>query len=129
MKAQIKVNANLIVEAEAESQKDLFKAISSAHEIFGEKECGLCQSKDIYPAWRISTRVTGKKTEEFNYPEWRCRACRAKLSLGTINDETGTLFPVRKLLPNGQPAGKDEKDKAVYGGHNGWHKYVGEPKE
>lgn len=127
MKAQVKVSPNLIVEVESPKQKDLFKAIASAHEVFGEKECGLCHSKDISPAWRTVTVIKGKKTETYEYPEWHCRECRARFSLGTINDDTGTLYPIRKLLPNGQPAGKEEKDKATYGPHNGWSKYKGDP--
>ena len=126
MKAQVKVSPTVIIELDLPKQKDLFKAMASAHEVFGEKECGLCKSTNIGPIWRTATKMVGKKQEFYDYPEYHCRDCRARLALGTINDDTGTLFPIRKLLPNGQPAGKDEKDKAVYGSHNGWSKYKNE---
>lgn len=123
MKAQVKVSPSVILEIEAPKQKDLFKAMASAHEVFGEKECGLCKSTNIFPVWRTATKTTGKKIETFEYPEYHCKDCRARFSLGVINDDTGTLFPKRKLLPNGQPPAKGEEDKAVYGPHNGWSKY------
>src|SRR5262245_6341557 len=127
MKAQVKVNSNIIIELEAPKQKDLFKAIASAHEVFGEKECGLCKSKEIIPVWRNVTVVKGKKTESYEFPEYHClnSACRARLSLGTLNDDTGTLYPHRRLLPNGKPPGKDSRDQAKYGSHRGWTKFKG----
>lgn len=125
MKAQVKVSPTIIVDIEAEKQKDLFKAIASAHEVFGEKQCGLCESTHIVPVWRTSTKVTGKKVETFEYAEYHCKDCRARFSLGVINDQTGTLFPIRKLLPNGQPYSKSTKHLAVHGKHNGWSKYNG----
>jgi hypothetical protein len=96
--------------------------------VFGEKECGLCKGTDIVPAWRTATRVKGKTVETFEFPEYHCQnpQCRARLSLGTINDPTGTLFPQRRLMPNGKvPGKKDDKSLAKYGPHNGWTKYKG----
>lgn len=126
MKIQVKVSPAVIVELEAAKQKDLFKLMASAHEVFGEKCCGLCKSTDIVPRWRTATRVEGKKVETFEFPEYHCQnpKCRARLALGTINDDTGTLFPQRRLLPNGKvPGKKDNKDQASYGPHNGWSTY------
>lgn len=127
MKAQVKVSPTTILEIEAPKQKDLFKAMASAHEVFGEKACGCCKGTDIVPVWRTVTVVKGKKTETYEFPEYHCRSqgCFARLSLGTMNDDSGVLFPKRRLLPNGKPPGKDEGDKATYGPHNGWTKYKG----
>jgi hypothetical protein len=127
VKAQAKVGPNLIVELEAAKQKDLFKALASAHEVFGEKECGLCKSKEIVPVWRTVTVVKGKKQETFEFPEYHCQnqQCRARLSMGTMNDDSGTIYPKRKLLANGKPPGKDDGDQATYGTHRGWTKYRG----
>lgn len=136
MKAQVKVNSTTIVEVEAGKQKDLFKAIASAHEVFGEKKCGLCGGTDILPVWRTVTTVKGKKTETYEYPEYHCQGvaqgkrCGARLALGTINDDSGTLYPTRKLLPNGQPVTKEQRDKGetgTYGAHRGWHRFVAKP--
>lgn len=126
MKATLKVHPSLVLEISIDKQKDLFKALASAQEVFGEKECGLCKSTNIVFAWRTATKMVGKKQEFYDYPEMHCKDCRARLAFGTIHDDTGTLFPTRKLLPNGQPAPKADKDKAVFGTHNGWSKYKGE---
>lgn len=136
MKAQVKVSPSVVVEVEAPKQKDLFKTMASMFEVFGVKKCGLCGSPDIVPVWRSVTKVEGKKMETFEYPEYHCkdhledgRRCGARLALGTINDDTGTLFPIRKLVdtPQGQrPPNKDEKKagKGAFGPHEGWHRFV-----
>lgn len=135
MKAQVKVSPGLIIEVEASKQKDLFKAIASAHEVYGQPICGLCGSTDVVPVHRTVTTVKGKKPETFEYAEFHCRGkhqgkrCGARLALGNINDDTGTLFPIRKLVNDGErPANKAEKDAGndgEYGTHNGWHRYSG----
>lgn len=126
MKIQFKVRANTVIELEAGKQKDLFKMMASAQEVFGDKCCGLCKSEQIYPAWRTATKIDGRKVEVFDFPEMRCSGCGAKLTFGTINDDTGTLFPQRRLLPNGKPPGKADGDQAKYGDHNGWTRWRGE---
>lgn len=137
MKVTVKVNPTTTVEVEGSKQKDLFKAVASAHEVFGEKKCGLCGSADIVQAWRPVTVVKGKKTETFEFPEYQCQSlykdadgkykrCGARLALGTINDDTGTLFPIRKLVDGKRPATKEEKDAGnggTYGPHKGWHRW------
>jgi hypothetical protein len=138
VKAQVKVTPTTIVEVEAAKQKDLFKAIASAHEVFGEKRCGLCGSTEIVPAWRTVTVVKGKKTETYEYPEYHCHGkdengqrCGARLALGTINDESGTLYPTRKLKEDGQPLTKEDRDAGIegrYGRHQGWHRWKKEDK-
>jgi hypothetical protein len=145
MKAQVKVTPSTIVEVEGGKQKDLFKAIASAQEVFGEKKCGLCGSENIRTVWRTVTTVKGKKTETFEFPEYRCQGklddgkfCNGKLSLGTINDDTGTLYPQRRLLLDDRPwdmgrtPTKAERDQGIsgdYGRHNGWTRYRGKPEE
>jgi len=127
MKAQFKVSPKLIIELEEDTQDDLFKAIASATEVFGDKVCGLCGGVELTFAWRTAE---DKKGDKHDYPELRCENsnCYAHLGFGKLNDKSGNLFPHRKLLPNGKSPGKDDpdKDKAVYGKHNGWTKYRGE---
>jgi hypothetical protein len=122
MKAQFKVNPRLIVEVEAETQKDLFKEIASAAEVFGEKKCGLCGSEQITFAHRTVTK--GKKTYE--YPEYHCESCHARLSMGSMQ-EGGALFPIRKLVKDGSDKGKPSREEGEYGNHQGWTKYRGNP--
>lgn len=150
IKLQEKVSPTTIVELEAAKQKDLFKLRASAHEVFGEKQCGLCKSNDIRPVWRVVTSLKNpRKPETFEFPEYHCQGllendgkrkrCGAKLSLGTINDDTGTLFPQRRLIfdkgvpPDmGRLPTKAEKEKGIngdYGPHNGWTRYKGKPEE
>lgn len=138
MEAQVKVGAATIIKVEAAKQKDLFKAIASAHEVFGEKCCGLCGSANITPVWRVVTVVKGKKTETYEYPEYHCQGrldsgkrCGGRLSMGTINDDSGTLYPNRKLREDGQPVAKEDRESGVegkYGPHNGWYRYQPEHK-
>lgn len=136
MKCQVKVSPSTIVEVEGAKQKDVFKAIASAHEVFGEKQCGCCGSTNIVPAWRTVTVLKGKKSETYEFPEYHCKAvndggrrCGARLSLGTINDDTGTLFPQRKLVDGKRPPTKKEKEAGIngdYGPTQGWTIYRGE---
>ena len=47
MKAELKVRGNLTIELDGEKQRDLFRAIASAQEVFGERCCGKCGSSDL----------------------------------------------------------------------------------
>lgn len=116
MKALVRTNFATF-EITAETQKDLFKQISQVYEVFGENSCGLCGSEEIVPVWR--TVPQGKKIYE--YPEYKCAKCNAKLSMGCMM-EGGGLFPKRKLDPNGKP----DLEHGTYGEHRGWTKYRGE---
>jgi hypothetical protein len=104
------------VEVEGENPKNLFSAISRAYEVFSEPCCGLCGKDDIRPVVRVVT--SGKKT--FEYFEYQCNSCFAKLSLGQSN-EGGGLFPKRKLDKEGKP----DLQNGEYGPHRGWTKYRG----
>jgi phage FluMu protein Com len=86
MKAQLKVRGNLTIEVEAEQQKDLFRVLAGAQEVFGEKNCGKCKSGDVL--FRVRT-VKG-----LEFFELVCGRCRAVLQLG-VHREGGTLFPRR----------------------------------
>ena len=115
---QIKLaGGSRIVKVIGETQRDAFEAMAGACEVFGETTCGLCGSANIRPVHRIADR--------FHFYEYHCQepGCRARLSLSQINDSTGNLFPVRKLMPNGKP----NFQRGDYGPHRGWTKYKGEP--
>lgn len=120
MKATVRM-ANIDIEVEAETQRDLFREVARAVEIFGESKCGLCGCEAIVPVWR--NVQNGKKA--FEYAEMRCTnaACRATLSYGMAM-EGGGMFPKRKLDKDGKP---DNESGTWGGGHNGWTKYRGEP--
>lgn len=120
MKAQIKVG-NLVVEAEGSTQEDLFMEVASVHEVFGETHCGLCNSNNVRPNVRVATVQKGKKLETYTYCEMQCCSCGASLSYGKRNDDTGRLFPKRKLDDKGKP----DLENGDYGKHRGWTKYRG----
>jgi len=126
VKAQFKVSPTLTIEIDAAKQKDLFKALASVQESFGERECGLCRGP-VIPIWRKASKQVGKKIEEYEYPEWKCTKCPGRKSMGTINDDTGTLFPINKMSPTtGMPLSKKEKDAGVEGvwsQTNGYYKW------
>lgn len=123
LQAQVKVGPHTIITVTAETQKELFKEIASAHEVFGERKCGLCGTEGIIPVHRTVTK--GKKTYE--YPEYHCpnRACRARLSLGSMQ-EGGQLFPIRKLTAEGKPS---REEGTFDPRHMGWTRYKGKPGE
>ena len=100
-------------EIEGNTPKDLFKALSETQEVFGEQTCGLCQGTNL----RFVTRVVGK----FSYHELLCNDCQGKLAFGQNNNDSGHLFPKRKLDKHGKP----DMDKGTLGEHNGWTKYRG----
>jgi hypothetical protein len=117
MKAIYQVRPDLSVEVEGETQKDLFRELAGAAEIFGERQCGLCGSGEIAPVYRTVTQ--GKKC--FEYPEWHCHACGGRLALGSMM-EGGRLFPHRKLDASGKP----DREHGMSGKHHGWTLYRGD---
>jgi ribosomal protein L40E len=103
----------LHVEVEAETQFELLEEIGRAQEVFGDSQCGLCQSNNL----RYRVREVEKNGEEFRYPELTCRACYARLAFGQ-EKKGGRLFPIRKLNQQGLP----DRKTGSWGDHNGWHR-------
>lgn len=122
---------NGTMEVEGETQKDLFKEMAGAYEVFGEEKCGLCGCDNIRPVIRKN-----KAEEEFF--EYQCggfievnengkkvrKACRAYLYLGQ-NKKGGGLFPVRALDEEGKP----DREHGKFGAHRGWSRYRGPKKD
>jgi len=131
MKAQLKVRTNLIIEAEGETEADLFENISSAQEVFEHEKCGHCGGVDL-------RFVVRQDDEENKYYELHCRdtRCRARLPFGQAKKPKGKLYPKRKFESLG-PAEKEQRkaekeytDKHFgYLANNGWYKYKGEHKD
>lgn len=117
MKCTYTVRPGLTIEVEGETQKDLFRELAGATEVFGEPSCGLCGGTYLVPVWRNVTQ----KNKTFEYPEWRCVGCQAKLSMGCTM-EGGRLFPHRKLDADGKP----DRENGTWGKHAGWTHYRGE---
>jgi hypothetical protein len=117
MKAIRQIGNGLQFEAEADSQLGLFKALADIdktyQEVFGEKQCGCCQSNNIFFNERNVEKEDAKtkKVKKYQYFEMKCRDCWATLSFGQ-HQEGDTLFPKRKL-ENG------EFDKE----HRGWKRW------
>jgi hypothetical protein len=99
------------------------KAWLATRDIEEERCRGLCGKEDLLPSYRTVTK--GKKSYE--YAEWACTnpKWRARLSLGTSNDEAAWLFPIRKLTAEGKP----HRETGSYGPHLGWTRFRGEAKE
>lgn len=110
-------NGKVSVEIEAESQKEVFAKLSSVQEVFMEPCCGACGG-DYKFVYRTASKVVGKKTETYEYPELQCvnKDCKCRLGFGTINDNTGTLFPKRGFM-------NEETGKYEWIGKNGWAKF------
>jgi hypothetical protein len=125
MKALIHLK-NFTIEIEEETQKELFESISRTQEVFGNDKCYLCGCEELRFVVRRVMKTEGKKQMECTYHEIHCtnHDCRAKLAISQ-NLTGGTLYPIRKLLPNGQPA---TGAKAVEGKWKdaGWSRYRGE---
>lgn len=121
------------IKVAADTQKELFKEMASAYEVFNEQRCGLCGCKFIEMCVR-------KNKDEEDFYEYQCRGlvegepgkpklpCRAYLYVGS-NKKGGHLFPVRKLVEAGPEAGKPCREKGAFGRHNGWTRYRGQPKD
>jgi ribosomal protein L40E len=120
-KAQVKTAPGLIIEVTGATQKDLFKAIAGAQEVFSEKECGLCHSTDLL----YKHRTAGP--QKYTYYEVVCRDCDARLSFGQSTDLV-TLFAKRKLTVGGVPGEPGAKGCSL-GTHKGWTKYKGDAHE
>lgn len=116
LKLNKKLNNFVTIQAEGETQLDLFKAVARAEEVFGEHSCGKCNSESI--SFRVRVVQDGKKTYE--YPELVCNSCYAKLSFGQM--EGGELFPVRFQREDGEYV-KDNNGKYIPKGTRGWTKY------
>jgi hypothetical protein len=88
MEAQYKTrNGNLTVKVTGETQKDIFRELARAQDVFEcETECGLCQSAQI----KFSVRTV----DDNEYYTLRC-ACGAEFSFGQ-HKKGGSLFPKRK---------------------------------
>ncbi len=69
-----KTIGNLTVEFEGETQKDIFKQLSSLEEVFGEKVCGKCGSENL--------RFIVRENDGNEFYELRCLDCGAKLAFG-----------------------------------------------
>jgi len=100
MKVQYKVNPQTIIEQEVGNQKDAFQFLAEVNEVFGESQCGKCDSTDL----KFVTREAAKGTQVFRFYEVHCKKCFARLQYG--QHSTGeTLFPKRQdedknWLPN-----------------------------
>lgn len=96
MQVRLKVSENVWVEANGDTQTDVFEQLSSMQEVFGSTTCGKCKSTDV--------QFVVRDVDENKYFELRCKKCFARLSFGQ-HKKGGGLFPKRKdgdkYLPDG----------------------------
>jgi hypothetical protein len=91
LKANYRVNPNLEILIEAETQKALFWQLAATDDVFGFAPCKRCGSEDT--RFYVRKVIKGKKT--FEFPERRCFQCSAVLKY-SLNVEGGTMYAVRK---------------------------------
>lgn len=116
LKLNVKLNNRVSVEAEGETQLEVFENASALQEVFGESCCGKCGSENI--TFRVRTVGEGKKT--YKYPEMVCKSCWAKLSYG--QSDGGVLFPVRYEREDKEYV-RDANGFKIPRGDKGWVKY------
>lgn len=115
MKLNYRVNEKLSFEVDADGQKQIFEALATLDEVFGERQCGQCKNTDIYFHVRNVTAQKGKnKGKTFTYYELTCRKCGAFLPFGQ-HLEGGTLYPNRKL-------DGEDGERVFDKDHLGWRK-------
>lgn len=98
-------NGRIEVFAEGETQKEVFRQLSSLQEVFEQDYCGVCGGNLL--------RYVVRTVEDNDFYELHClsfdktsnKSCRAKLAFGQHKGKEGTLFPKRKdaegkYLPN-----------------------------
>jgi hypothetical protein len=107
MKISFRVRPELLIEIEERNQKDVFKALAEAQEVFGEKCCDKCKSNDI-------KFVVRENKDEDKFYELVCQKCGARLSFG-CHKKGDTLFPKRR------EEGEDGKTKWL--NNKGWLKW------
>lgn len=102
-------NGRLAIEVSGDSQKDVFRQISSFQEVFEEQHCGSCGKDDL--------RFVVRNVDDNQFYELHCNDCSSRLAFGQHKGKEGTLFPRRK----------GEDGKLV--GKRGWTKWNPETKK
>jgi hypothetical protein len=95
MKVQIKLNETTIIEAEADSTRELLTKISELQQVFSYNKCGLCGHR---------VRFVHSEAQGFHFFECRCtdtRRCGARLRFGQPKQEPDRLFPQLKDAKTG----------------------------
>ena len=95
MEAQYRtLNGRLVIKTIGDSQKELFRALAVAQEVFeAETRCGCCQSEAIH--------FQVRSVDKFEYYELVCRECTARFEFGQHRNGQ-SLFPKRRD-ENGHP--------------------------
>lgn len=106
MKISFRVRPELLIEIEERNQKDVFKALAEAQEVFGEKSCGKCGKSNL--------KFQVRENDGNFFYELVCQDCGARLSFGA-HKKTDTLFPKRSE--------EDEKGNKKYLNNKGWLKW------
>lgn len=81
-------NGRLALKVEANSHKDLFRAVATVQEVFeAETHCGCCSSDLV--------RFQVRTVDTFEFYELACGACDARFEFGQHKNGQ-TLFPKRR---------------------------------
>jgi hypothetical protein len=96
------------VEVEAESVREAIRDLSDYVEVFSESQCGLCESEQIRPSYKVA--------KGYDFYELMCCNCGARLSFGQTK-EGQRLFAKRR----------DGEGREI--GVRGWYRYEASRRE
>lgn len=118
MKKAIINTGTLTLEAEGNTQVELFDAIAEIQEVFAEPNCGRCGCTKL--------RFQKRTVNGDDYHELCCTnpECGARLNIGMSKANKGALFPIRKVVMKGPDAGKPSRKDGQYDAkYRGWSLY------
>ena len=83
-------SGRLSIQVEGEKQKDVFRELAQAQEVFQHEACGKCKGTEL--------RFVVRNVKDNDFYEIHCRdrGCRARLAFGQHKGQEGTLYPKRK---------------------------------
>jgi hypothetical protein len=113
MKAKYKIDANTIIEVEADNLPQLLTALYEISDPLGHEKCGKCESTST--GWNV------RSPGDYIFYELKCRDCFAVLPLGQHKNKT--LFKKRMQTDSKGQSVKDENDKGIKLPDGGWVKW------
>ena len=109
--------------AEGETTLEIFKELAALQEAFSDDHCEKCKGTNLKYVCRVST----KDGETYPFQDLVCQSCSSKLHFG-LSQKGDNLYPKRFKTNNKGKALKDDNDRAIKVGENGWLKWNFEKK-
>ena len=124
MLGRVKINDDIWIETESDTESELFKSLGRITEVFKHEKCGKCGNRRTHFVCR-------KDSDDNDWLEIVCQdiQCRAKIIFGQAK-KGGVVYPKNrweKLSETQQEERKDEKEYAdAHNGflpNDGWYVY------